>query len=307
LNNRKTLGIVIVTLNAEDEIGNILKVIDFYKYKVLIVDSSSDDNTVEICNKYDCQIKIIDRSDFNHGATREQGRQEIGTDVVIFLTQDAIPANENTFDFLVEPIEKGKATVSYAKQISLNGAGFFESFPREYNYGDNFQIRSLNDVKEYGVYTFFCSDSCSAYNSKDLDQIGGIKPTLTNEDYINCAELLINGNNVAYVPKSKVFHSHKYTLIQEFNRMFDTGYVRAERPSIQKAVGNASKRGAGYFFALIKKLAFENPILIPYAIIQTTVKYIGFIIGFNALRFPKWLKKSLSGQKYYWDSKYYEG
>ena len=151
----KTVGIVILTLNAGSKIVEILSRIDFNKYKVLIVDSSSDDNTVEICNKYNCQINIIDRSEFNHGATRDLGRKIIGTDVVIFLTQDAIPANENTFDFLVEPIKKGKATVSYAKQISHNGAGFFESFPREYNYGDNFQIRSLNDVKEYGVYTFF--------------------------------------------------------------------------------------------------------------------------------------------------------
>ena len=89
--------------------------------------------------------------------------------------------------------------------------------------------------------------------------------------------------------------------------MFDTGYVRAERSWVQEAVGNINMRGADYFIALIKKLSAVNPLLIPYAFLQTTVKYFGYQIGFHALKFPKWLKKALSGQKYYWDSKYYEG
>ena len=302
----KTVGIILLTLNAEKSIENILRIIDYSKYKVLIIDSSSDDNTVEICKKYNCQIIIIDRSEFNHGATREMGRNTIGTDVIIFMTHDAIPINSKTFEYLIEPILNGKASLSYAKQLPVNGSSIFESFPRKYNYGNNYQIRSIKDVDKYGVYTFFCSDSCSAYISKDLDEIGGIKPILTSEDYINCAELLRKGYRVAYVPEAVVTHSHYYTLKQEFQRMFDTGFVRAERPWIQNAVGNASKRGAGYFIALIKKLALENPLLIPYAFLQTTVKYLGYKIGFNAIKFPKGLKKSLSGQKYFWDSKYYK-
>ena len=58
----KTVGIILLTLNAEKSIENILRIIDYSKYKVLIIDSSSDDNTVEICKKYNCQIIIIDRS-----------------------------------------------------------------------------------------------------------------------------------------------------------------------------------------------------------------------------------------------------
>ena len=36
----------------------------------------------------------------------EQGRQEIGTDIVIFLTQDAIPFNDKTFDNLIKVAKK---------------------------------------------------------------------------------------------------------------------------------------------------------------------------------------------------------
>ena len=89
--------------------------------------------------------------------------------------------------------------------------------------------------------------------------------------------------------------------------MFDTGYVRAERPWIQVTVGHADKKGVNYFLNLMGKLWLEKPLLIPYAFIQTTVKYIGYKVGYNSINFPKWFKKTCSGQKYYWDSKYYEG
>jgi hypothetical protein len=195
--------------------------------------------------------------------------------------------------------------VSYARQLPKKGSGLFESFPREYNYGPDSQIRSINDINKYGVYTFFSSDSCSAYINLDLDLVGGIKPAIMSEDYFNAAKLLSAGKKIAYVSEAEVFHSHKYSLIQEFQRMFDTGYSRAERPWVQELTESANKRGLEYTIALFKKILFQNPLLIPYALIQTIVKYIGFKVGLNSIQFPTWLKKILSSQKYYWSSKYY--
>ncbi|MCH8011765.1 MAG: glycosyltransferase [Candidatus Marinimicrobia bacterium] len=299
--------VIILTLNAEKTISLILSKIDLEKYNIVIIDSSSNDKTLDICRKYDCYIKTIPKSNFNHGATREMARKLIDSDIVVFLTQDAISFNRETIGKLIKPIREGKASASYARQILHQNAGIFESFPRLFNYGDKAQIRSIKDIHKYGVYTFFCPNSCAAWLSSALDEIGGFKPTLTNEDYFACAELLLKGYKVAYVADAIVKHSHNYSLADEFRRMFDTGYVRAERPWIQDAVGNAENRGKAYFLALIKKLYKENCLLVPYAIIQTAMKYLGYKIGFNALKFPKWIKKFLSGQDYYWYSKYYQG
>jgi len=303
---KKKASIVILTMNAGKTITQLLSKINTNQYEVFVIDSSSTDDTLEYCKQFKCKIITIDKSDFNHGATREMGRKLCNTDIVVHMTQDAFPVEMNTIDKLIEPIQKNKASASYARQIPRMNAGIIESFPRYYNFPKIEQIRSLKDIYKYGVYTFFCSDSCAAWSIIALDKVEGFSPTLTNEDYIACAKLLIKKFKVAYVPEAVVTHSHDYTLKQEFQRMFDTGFVRAERPWIQNAVGNASKRGAGYFIALIKKLALENPLLIPYAFLQTTVKYLGYKIGFNAIKFPKGLKKSLSGQKYFWDSKYYK-
>ena len=229
------------------------------------------------------------------------------TEIVVFFTHDAIPLSRGLVKSLIKPIIKGKAAVSYARQIPRPGSTIFESFPREFNYGEQYQLRSKSDINTYGVYTFFCSNSCAAWSNIALDEVGGFSPTLTNEDYITCAKLLMNKYKVAYVPEAVVTHSHDYTLKQEFQRMYDTGYVRSERLWIQELVGSANKRGSIYFQKLIIKLWRESPLLIPYAIIQTLVKLLGYKIGFRSLKFPEYFKKFFSGQKYYWDSKYYEG
>jgi len=297
--------IIILTLNAENTINCILDKIDTQCYNILIIDSSTTDQTRLICQNYNCKVHVINKYKFNHGTTREMARNLVDSQIVIFLTQDAIPFNKETLDKLIEPIISGKAHVSYARQIPKDNSDIFEYFPREYNYGKKSQTRSLNDVDENGVYTFFCSNSCAAWSNTALDEIGGFKPTLTNEDYIACAELLIKGHKVAYVSEAKVIHSHKYSLSNEFRRMFDTGYVRAQNPWIQDAVGNAENRGRKYFLALINNLLKENPLLIPYAFLQTIMKYLGYKIGYNARNLPIWLKKAFSQQNYYWESKYY--
>lgn len=299
--------IIILTLNSEFKIKKILNKIDFNKYTVLVVDSTSVDSTVSIIQEYPCRLEIIPQTEFNHGATREASRKIINSEITVFLTDDAIPLNNSTIEHLISPILKGEAAVSYARQIPREGANLFESFPREYNYGNEFQLRSMEDINKYGVHTFFTSNSCAAWSNQALDSIGGFKTTLTNEDYFACAELLKKGYKVAYVPKAVVSHSHKYSLKEEFQRMYDTGYVRAERPWVQKIVGSANKTGSKYFQQLIIRLWRDNFLLIPYAFIQTVAKFSGYTIGFFSLKAPKWFKRLCSGQKYYWNSKHYNG
>ncbi|WP_446918954.1 glycosyltransferase family 2 protein, partial [Klebsiella pneumoniae] len=60
---------------------------------VKVIDSGSTDNTVAIAKAAGFDVDIISSTEFNHGGTRNKiVEQYIGEyDVVIFLTQDAIP------------------------------------------------------------------------------------------------------------------------------------------------------------------------------------------------------------------------
>jgi len=301
----KTVGIAILALNAESDLPRCLPAcissrgID----RCLVVDSSSSDNTVAVARKLGAETHVIAREDFNHGATRELARHLLRTDIVVLLTQDVVPA-ENFLEPLLAPVLTGEAAVAYARQLPRVGSDFFEAFPREFNYPAEGNLRSLDDVSRHGVYTFFCSDSCAAYLNAALDMIGGFKPTLTNEDYFAVAALLRAGYKIRYVAESRVAHSHRYSLIEEFRRYFDTGYVRAENPWVNEIAGAAENRGASYLREMIKRLARQAPYLIPYAILQTTVKWFGYRVGFYSLRAPLGWKLRCSGQRYYWRSKF---
>ncbi len=301
----KKITIAILTLNAEERISKILDKIDCNKYKVIILDSCSTDRTVLIAKRYKCDIINIQQKEFNHGHTREFARNLTQSQIIVFFTDDAIPLNDKTVDKLVKPILKGDASVSYSRQIPKKGANILESFPREFNYNQFSHIRSIKDIDKFGVFTFFCSNSSAAWSNNALDKVGGFRSTLTNEDYITTAQLLLKGFKIAYVADSLVSHSHCYSLKQEFQRMFDTGYIRSENKYIQDLVGDANKRGYKYFHELLKKLWKKSPHLIPYAFINTLVKFLGYRIGFRSLNAPYWFKKICSSQKYYWTSKYY--
>ena len=301
-----TVGVAIVTLNAEHEVEPALRVVlaSPAVKRCLVLDSSSTDGTVALARRLGAEVHLLPRAEFNHGATREKARKLLGTDIVVLLTQDVIPE----IDFiapLIEPIQRGNAVVAYSRQLPHLGAGFLEAFPREFNYPAESDLRSIADTARHGVYAFFCSDSAAAYLNSALDGIGGFEPILTNEDYFAVARLLRAGGSIAYAAGSRVRHSHRYTLMQEFKRYFDTGYVRAENSWVNDLVGQAESRGASFAKVMLRRLGQSAPYLIPYALLQTGVKWVGYRVGYLSLRMPLWWCRWLSSQRYYWHSIHY--
>lgn len=73
----KTIGVVVLTLNAEDHLDKVLPplVNSPLKPKVVVIDSSSHDKTQEMAHSYGVEVVIIPKSEFNHGLTREKGRK----------------------------------------------------------------------------------------------------------------------------------------------------------------------------------------------------------------------------------------
>jgi len=301
-----SVGIAILNLNGQSQLEVLLPILirEDIKKRILVVDSSSTDNSSKVVESLpDVEWLQIPRSEFNHGATRELARQYLKTDIVVFLTQDVIPL-AGFLKHLIKPIQDGSCAVTYARQLPHVNAGFFESFPRHYNYPEHSNQRTINDANRLGVFTFFCSDSCAAYSNAALDEIGGINPILTNEDYFTVAKLLTNGFSIAYTAESQVHHSHKYRLVEEFQRYFDTGYVRGENQWVNKLVGQAENRGVGFLSTMLKELFRKSPHLLPYALLQSATKWIGYRIGYLGPKLPLSLCKLLSSQGYYWNSRY---
>jgi rhamnosyltransferase len=299
-----SVGIAVITYKAIEQIPLCLPPLlaSSLKPRVLVVNSSSNDGTVELAQSMGAETLVVPRQEFNHGITRELARKYLQTDIVVMTTPDAICVGPETIECLIRPIVDGSASVSYARQLPHDGATFFEAFPRLFNYPDRSEIRSLKDLGCMGPYVFFCSDSCAAWSNKALDEIGGFEWTLTAEDTLAAAKLIHRGHSVAYAADALVKHSHRYTLVQEFKRYFDTGLIRSQYRDLFLRQSRDEARGSSFFQAMIRELFRARPYLIPYAILQTTMKYLGYRIGFHAAHMPIWLKARLSSQDYFWQN-----
>lgn len=251
------ISVIIPTLNAEKELPNILSALHKQTRKIdeiIIVDSESTDKTIQICQK-DKSVKLmqIARKEFDHGKTRDIAfRASIG-DIVVFMTHDAVPARSNLIAKLITPLEKGEAILSTARQLPKKDASKMEQLVRTFNYPDKSHIRSKEDIKSMGIKAFFCSDVCAAYKRDVYFELGGFDyPIRTNEDMFFAAKVLNAGYKIAYVADALIYHSHNFTLKEQYQRNYIQGY-EIERHS--KELHNVSKGGEG--LRLVKYVSKE--------------------------------------------------
>ncbi len=298
----ESVGVAVVTYQAEQHIEKCLTpwLRSPLKPRVLVVDSSSTDATAEKARALGAEVVVIPKEEFNHGLTREKARCLLGTSIVVFLTQDAYAVDEGVLERLINPLVKKQASVAYARQLPREGANLLEAFPREFNYPNDSHIRGWEDRETFGTYTCFCSNSCAAYLNGALDEVGGFAHVLLGEDTLSTAQLLKRGHRVAYVAEAHVKHSHRYGLSEEFRRHFDTGLYRKRHRQLLSEFGSDDRRGVVYTRKLLKRLGKEKPALIPYAVLQTAVKWGGYRLGRLSVKSPSWFKKLCSSQRFYW-------
>lgn len=299
-----SVGVVIPTRNSRHHLLHCLPPVlaSALRPKVLIVDSASTDGTVELASTYGVSIACLPQSNFNHGATREFARRQIGTDIVVMMTHDAYPDSPRFLELLVEPLRRQLAAVSYARQLPRRNARLLEAFPRLFNYPPQSELRSIEDLDRYGSHTFFCSNSCAAWSNRALDAVGGFPTTVVTEDSIAAARLLLAGHRIAYVADATVRHSHDYSLLEEFRRYFDIGYVRQLFKGVLIAKYSEERYGQRFVRALLLEILRHQPALLPYAVLQIGAKYAGYLAGRIGPRLPRSVCRALSGQPYYWDS-----
>ena len=72
--------------------------------EVLVLDSGSTDGTLDVVRGFPVRLIPVDRRDFDHGDTRNLGALHSRGDVVVFLVQDAEPADASWLRNLTAPL-----------------------------------------------------------------------------------------------------------------------------------------------------------------------------------------------------------
>ncbi|MCR5727994.1 MAG: glycosyltransferase family 2 protein [Lachnospiraceae bacterium] len=186
----------------------------------------------DICKVYDdVVVKHIEENEFDHGGTRRIAVTLSDADVIIFMTDDALPADDKLVEKLIAPIVSGEAALSYARQLAGKDADILEKLTRKFNYPAESMLKSSADLKTMGIKAFFCPNVCAAYSRKVYDELGGFdQHMIFNEDMVYARKVIDAGYKIAYVSEAKVFHSHDYNGRQQFKRNFDLGVSHAMHP-----------------------------------------------------------------------------
>jgi rhamnosyltransferase len=307
--NGKKVSVMFMTYNAINHLDRCLPPVFESECvdEVLVVNSSGTDGTVERARAMGANVLVIPRNEFNHGATKEIARRSISGDIVVMMSPDAY-GTPGFLEKLVSPIASEGVALTYSRQIPHEGADFFESFPRSFNYPDTSELRSLQTFIDMGPRAIFCSNTCAAYLVSALDEVGGFPTVLTAEDTIVAARLLKSGASMMYVADSVVFHSHACTLGSEFRRHFDAGYCRNVQFKEELLdYGGDNQRGMDFVKSFLLATWEHAPLSVGYAGCLLAAKLLGYKMGSLAERFPNSVSQKLSSQDFYWNSKYYNG
>lgn len=300
--------ICIPTKNAGKEFVNSLKAIrdqDFQVDQILVIDSGSTDETVDLAREAGTLIYSIPSREFNHGSTRNLALSLSDAEFFIYLTQDAIPADKFTIKNLITPfIKYPEVGLVYGRQLPRPGAGALESFSRYFSYPPFPALKKKKDVIIQGIRTVRCSNSCAAYRRSALTQIGGFPDNVIMcEDMYVAAKMLQADIAVYYAADALVFHSHNYSFKQEFNRYFDLGvFLEAKERWIIEDFGKIT--GEGFRFASKGASFFINNkqhYLIIKLLIQSLARLIGYKLGSKEAYLPNYIKQYLSMNKKYWE------
>lgn len=267
------------------------------RLEIRVCDSSSTDGTVDIIHEYfpEVLVESIPNEWFDHGGTRNKLAAQATGGFLLFMTQDAIPCNDDVLLHLLNAFDNPDVSVSFARQIPKDDAGILEAFARSYNYPELSESKHKGRLEELGIKTFFNSNVCSMYRREHFMAYGGFpEQIILNEDMILASRAIYSGRHVYYCAEAQVYHSHNYNLKQQFKRYFDIGMAFQSTAELFRTVSNERegmkmiRRQARYL------LERKRPDLIVYALFENVCKLVGYQLGKRSQRLPRSLKKQLS-------------
>ena len=175
------------------------------------------------------EVYHIKKTEFDHAATRRMAAQLSQADYMMFLTQDAYPADRYLIEHLLQALREKEVAGAFARQLPRKDANPIEQYTRTFNYPPTSFVRSKADIAKLGIRAYFFSDVCAVYRKEDYLRLGGfVERAIFNEDMLFAAKALEHGRKIAYVAEAKVYHSHNYKNLQYFRRNFDLGVSQAE-------------------------------------------------------------------------------
>ena len=268
-----------------------LKTQNYPIHRVILMNTEERHFPAELTGIWDrVEVYHLAKEEFDHGGTRDRGVRMSTADLVVCMTQDAMPADETLIEELVKPFDDPEVWAAYARQLPNEDCREVEKYTRSFNYPEQSMVKTKEDLDRLGIKTFFCSNVCAAWRREKYLELGGfVKHTIFNEDMILAGTMIKQGGKIAYCAKAKVIHSHNYSAFQQFHRNFDLAVSQTMYPEVFGGIRSESEG-----INLVKKslsycIKIGKPWLMIQVVSQSAGKLLGYKMGQRYRSLPMWL------------------
>lgn len=214
------ISVIIRTYNEEKRIGEVLDILNRQTYKnseIIIVDSESTDNTLEICRKYNTKIITINKNDFNYSYASNIGAENSTGDILCYLSGHSVPVEITYLEKINDIFQDKSVGGCYGDVIALEDGSLTEKIFHFLGY-----IKNINKSKEIVYETKIHQGILSCSNAsfrKSIWQRNKFKDKLGKggEDIELAYRIINDGYVVAKVPDLLVKHSHGSSFFKFVN------------------------------------------------------------------------------------------
>lgn len=300
LNMVKT-SILVLTKNEAKNIGTCLEAVYAQKatgpFEVVVVDSGSTDETLEIVKRFPARIVQISQEAFHHAGTRNLAASLAEGEILVYLVADAIPVSDMWLQSLMVNFDDPEVGAVYGRQLPKPGASLEREDALDTLYGEQRIVKDPSHRNGLGYRFYHFSDVNAAIRRTVWHAARFPEEMKVFEDMGIAKRILDLGWKIVYEPSSTVFHSHSHSTVGLFKRYFDLGYTLRllniwEGPGTKKSLLRD-------VWKLLKKKARrlsdkKTGRLAGQGIRQDVVKSIGFFLGLNENHLPLAIKRRLS-------------
>jgi rhamnosyltransferase len=226
-------SVVVLTKNGCPDVADSLAAIFCQKtdwpYEVLVIDSGSSDATLDIVRQYPARLVEIPPETFNHGLTRNLGASMARGNFVAFITQDAIPADDQWLAALVGAFDTDENVAGvFSRQLAKKDAHVLTRRGLSLWVGgqDRRMAKSLPGhdayvaMPPYERYLLATFDDVSSCLRKSVWQAIPFGDVHFGEDVDWAQRALQAGYTLVYEPESRVYHSHNRPALYDLKRIY---------------------------------------------------------------------------------------
>ncbi|GAB4237571.1 MAG: hypothetical protein Tsb0021_17370 [Chlamydiales bacterium] len=291
--------VVLRTCNDEDIIAMTLKGLlgqHLQPRQIHIVDSGSQDNTLDIIHSFGLTVHQILPEEYFPGKILNESARQLNEEIIIFLNSDAIPLSPLTFTYLLRPFKNETVQATFARQVPRPDAepwvvrdyraAFPETSPAPQWMPFSLPCAAIRRTawEKHPFYTL-------AWGSEDTEWGVWAKE---------------NEYKIMYIPEACVMHSHNYSLKEIYGRRFIEGeadaFIYSSPYTPFHVLKDTCKASIRDFFASLQQHTYLSLFKIP---LRRFIYYWGYYSGhtFGLSRKKQQVNDPSQGQKIVLSSK----